>query len=332
MKSSLTPYSESFKDAETSVSDDPSSYRGLSQEALCTDPEDILTIINHPLIQGDWVDLGSGYGHTVLTYAETFPGRKAIGIEKELSRVMVARKISQDLNLGCEFIQGDLLHCEIPDGKVYFLYFPQGHVLDRILSVLMKKKNIVVVAIESHGDLFDRLDREEWLRPSGKIPLKSARHDGDARIYYSEGNGRTLAGLHEYSFRKRLFLISQDNVTWLGESFGLYASGESYVLIHPPRSVEEKDVVKIMTNEELSPVQNFLVKLWQLEDIQIVTEDKIYSGALRKIIIDPAFSVELSCGDRVEWSRIQLIKQGQHVCYDSSLSSSLEQFSLPPAR
>ena len=332
MKSSLTPYWESFKDAETSVSDDPASYRGLSPEALCTDPEDILSIIKHPLIEGDWIDLGSGFGHTVITYAEKFPERKAWGVEKEFSRIELARKISHELGLGCEFIQGDLLNCRIPDGKVYFLYFPQGHVLDRILSVLCERKNIVVVAIESHGDLFERLDREDWLTLSATIPLKSARHDSHARIYLSQGKALTLAGLHEYSFRNRIFLISQDGVTWLGESFGLYASGGRYVLIHPPRSIEEKDVVKIMTIEELTPVQKFLVQLWRLEDIQVVTRDKIYTGTLRKIIVAPAFSVELSCGERVEWNRIQLIKQGLHVCYDSSLSSSLEQFSLPPAR
>ncbi len=93
MKSSLTPYWESFKLAENSVSDDPSGYRGLSPDALCTDPEDILGIIHDPLIHGTWVDLGSGYGHTVLTYAETFPERKSIGIERENSRAALSRKM-----------------------------------------------------------------------------------------------------------------------------------------------------------------------------------------------------------------------------------------------
>lgn len=321
MKSSLTRFWESFKDAETLVSDDPASYRGLSPEALCTDPEDILAIISDPLIQGDWIDLGSGYGHTVLTYAEKFPDRKAIGVEKELPRIEVARNISSDLGLSSEFIQGDLLHCEIPDGKVYFLYFPQGHILDRILSVLMRKPLITLVAIESHGDLFERLDREEWLHLSKTIQLKSQRHNQEARIYTSLGSTTTLAGLHEFSFRNKIFLITQDNISWLGESFGLYASGNSYMLNHPPRTVEEKDVVKIMTIDELNPAQKLLVKLWQFDDIQIMTKDKIISGALRKIIVLPAFSVELSCGERVEWERIQLIKQGQQVCYDSSHSS-----------
>ncbi len=332
MKSSLTPYWESFKIAETSVSDDPSSYRGLSPEALCTDPEDILTIISDPLIQGDWVDLGSGYGHTVLTYAEKFPLRRATGVEKEFSRVELARKISQDLKLEAHFLQGDLLSCEIPDGNVYFLYFPQGHVLDRILSVLSEKRDLTLVVIESHGDLFPRLAKEKWLSLTKVIPLKSARHDAYARIYTSQGNPSTLAGLHEFSFRHLHLLVSQNGESWLGESFGLYASGESYTLMHPPRSLDEADVVKIMTIEELSPVQKFLSALRRQGDVVIVTADKIFSGSVRKIIVGPAFSVELSTGARVEWTSIQSIKQGQHLCYDSSHTSSSEQFSLPPVR
>lgn len=331
MKSSLSRYWESFRDAEILVSDEPSAYRGLPLEALCTDPDDILRIISHPLIQGDWVDLGSGYGHTVLTYAEQFPERKAFGVEKEISRVELSRKISQDLNLPSLFIHADLLHSEIPSGKTYFLYFPQGHVLDRILSVLQRKKNIFLVAIESHGDLFHRLNKEKWLELSASIPLQGKRHDSFARIYFSQGLGASLQGLHEYSFRENFFAILQDEVTWLGESFGLYASAEAYTLVHPPRTIDERDVVKIMTMDELSLQEKFLVELRRQGEIQITADGKRYAGTLRKIITSPAFSVELSSGERIEWQNIQSIKQGQHTCYDSSSTSSLGQFFLPPA-
>ncbi len=318
MKSSLTPYWESFKDAEDSVSDDPSGYRGLSPEALCTDPDDILAIASDPLIQGTWVDLGSGYGHTVLTYAEKFPDRIAIGVERETARVELSRRIARDLCLQVEIIQGDLLHCKIPDGQVYFLYFPQGHVLDRVLSILMQKKDIMIVAIESHGDLFPRLEREKWLTLSKTIPLKSCRLNSYARIYHSSGGQEKLAGLHEYSFREKIFLVSENGTSWLGESFGLYASGTSYQLVHPPRTIEEKNVVKIMTINELNQTEKFLIELRRAGSIDVTAGEKKYSGPIRKIITAPAFSVEFPCGERVEWSRIQLIKQGQHLCYESS--------------
>ncbi len=327
MKSSLTPYWESFKAAENLVSDDPSAYRGLSPEALCTDPEDILEIVSDSLIQGTWVDLGSGYGHTVLTYAEKFPERKAVGVERETARVSLSQKMADDLGLDVSFIQGDLLHCDIPEGQVYFLYFPQGHVLDRILSVLMRKKNFVIVAIESHGDFFSRLDKEDWLTLSQSIPLKSSRHDSHARIYSSTKVADKLHGLHEYSFREMIFLIRDNGTSWLGESYGLFASGTSYQLMHPPRTIQEEDVVKIMTINELSQTEKFLVALRRAGELQVSTGDKNYSGFIRKIITSPAFSVEFPCGERVEWERIQLIKQGLHLCYDSSSGF----FSLPPA-
>lgn len=327
MKSSLTPYWESFKDAENLVSDDPAAYRGLSPEALCTDPEDILEIVSDSLIQGTWVDLGSGYGHTVLTYAEKFPERKAIGVEREEARVSLSQKIADELKLSVNFIQGDLLHCDIPEGHVYFLYFPQGHVLDRILSFLMRKKDIVIVAIESHGDLFSRLDRENWLKLSKIISLKSSRHNPHARIYSTIKVSDKLSGLHDYSFQEKIFLISEDGTTWLGESFGLYESGANYQLVHPPRTIQEENVVKIMTINDLSQTEKFLIGLRRAGELEVTAGEKNYSGFIRKIITSPAFSVEFSCGERVEWERIQLIKQGQHLCYDSSSGF----FSLPPA-
>ncbi|MES2526087.1 MAG: hypothetical protein V4598_03335 [Bdellovibrionota bacterium] len=326
MKSSLTPYWESFKIAESSVSDDPSGYRGLSPNALCTDPEDILSIIHDPLIHGTWVDLGSGYGHTVLTYAETFPERHSIGIEREKSRAELSRKIIHELHLKAEIITDDLLHCVIPEGDVYFLYFPQGHVLDRILSVLRERK-VTLVVIESHGDLFPRLEKEEWLVLKKRIALKSRRHDGYARIYESTGHAEKLSGLHEYSFQERFFLIQEKEICWIGESLGLFASGDDYQLIHPPRTIQEENVVKIMTINELSAEERFLTLLRRTGELQFVTGEKNYSGFIRKIITAPAFSVEFSCGERVEWRRIQLIKQGQHLCYDSSSGF----FSLPHA-
>ncbi len=184
---------------------------------------------------------------------------------------------------------------------------------------------MTLVVIESHGDLFPRLDKEEWLIVARRIPLKSQRHDMEARIYRSSGTVGKLSGLHEYSFRERFFLISEDGMTWLGESQGLFASGSDIQLIHPPRTIQEENVVKIMTINELSPLERFLNLLRRTGELEMTTGEKNYSGFIRKIITAPAFSVEFSCGERVEWSRIQLIKQGQHLCYDTSSGF----FSLP---
>jgi hypothetical protein len=326
MKSSLTLFSEFFKAAEVAVSEDPSSYKGLDLRALCTDPEDVRSIIRDPLIHGTWVDLGSGLGHTVFTYKESFPDRDAIGIERELSRVEASRKISSSLRVPATFIHGDLLTSPLPEGQTYFLYFPQGHVLDRILSELARRETFTLVAIESHGDLFQRLEKESWLKLEKEIPLKSARHHPFARIYRARGNNRSLSGLHQHSFRENFFLIEDGSKAWWGDSFGLYAVGEDYLLEHPPRTVKAKDIVKTLTKTELAPVLSFLISLRRLPGIEVMAKGKSYHGPIRKILGRDTFSVEFPGGEQLQWDEIELIKQGNRICYDSS--SDL--FFLPP--
>ncbi|MFL5785160.1 MAG: class I SAM-dependent methyltransferase, partial [Bacteriovoracaceae bacterium] len=308
------------------VSDDPASYKNLDPRALCTSVEDVLSIIENPLVKGTWVDLGSGLGHTVLTYAHHSPDRAAIGIEKEEARVRVARKLAAENHLVCEFICGDLLTDPLPEGDVYFLYFPQGHVLDRVLSELAKKEKFVLIAIESHGDLFPRLDQEKWLTVGDVVELKDPRHNTHARIYLPQKGERKLPRLHEVSFLERFFLVKDDSGDWIGESFGLFSSGDEIALTTPPRTVKEENVVKIMTSDELHPVLQFLVSLRRLPDVKVSSGNRIYHGPIRKILVGGAFSVEFPGGERVEWKDINRITQGTHLCYDSFSGSS---FSLP---
>jgi hypothetical protein len=229
--------------------------------------------------------------------------------------------------VSCEFQIADLLNAAIPEGDTYFLYFPQGHVLDRILSELAKKVSFTLVAIESHGDLFPRLEKEHWLRLEKEIPLKDPRHHACARVYRPENGERKLSDLHQISFLERFLLVSEGESKWIGESLGLYASGDDYMLELPPRTIHSSDVVKIMTMEELDPLTLFLVKLRRLSEVTISSRMKIYSGPLRKILVSPAFSVEFPGGERVEWKDIDWIKNGAYPCYESSSQS----FSLPPA-
>lgn len=324
MSSSSPPSWESFNfdfsGAEVSVSGSEGSYQGLDPRALCTDPADIFSIVTDPLIRGDWVDLGSGFGHTVLSYATIFPDRMALGIEREPSRIREAQRLAREKNLSsARFIQGDLLTVKIPEAENYFLYFPQGHVLDRILSELTKlKRSFRLVAIESHGDLFPRLERERWLELKKEIPLTGKRHSAFARIYQNTGEEQELAGLHRYSFQKKYFLLRDELTEWWGNSFGLSASGDAYLLSHPPRTVRESQVVKIMTREELDRETSLLLILRELPRVSVGSQGRIYEGPIRKILKSPAFSVEFPGGERVEWKHIDWIKQDNHLCYDSS--------------
>ncbi len=319
MKSSSPPSWESFNPDFSGAEIDP--------RALCTDPADVYAIITDPLIQGLWVDLGSGFGHTVLTYAMTFPDRLAVGIEFEHSRVEAARSLALANSLGnVEFLHRDLLVDSIPVAENYFLYFPQGHVLDRILSILAKLvSSFNLIVIESNGDLFPRLDREEWLTVIKEIPLSGARHSPYARIYQPNHQVRNLAGLHPHSFHQKYFLISDGDMEWWGNSFGLYASGDHYALAIPPRSVREDQVVKIMTKDQLNRETAFLLTLRELSGVSVGAGGRVYHGPLRKILKRPAFSVEFPGGERVEWKDIDWIKQENFLCYESSRDF----FSLP---
>ena len=289
--------------------------------ALCTSPEDLREIFRHPLVRGTWVDLGAGYGHTVLEYRRSFPDRRSIGVEWEAPRIEEARKLAGLAGLPVELIQGDLLHCPIPPGDTFFFYFPQGHVLDRVLSDLSGRLDFTLVAIESHGDFFSRLQRESWLELRAEIPLKSKRHHPCARLYRPRRGERSLAGLHRWSFRERHFLLKSEAGHWWGESLGLCASGEDYLLRHPPRTIREEDVVKIVTTEELSPLVSFLVKLRRMSGVRVETLEGVHAGPLRKISEGRGISVEFPSGQKVEWGQIQRIYQDHFLCYDSSSPS-----------
>ncbi len=311
MKSSSPPSWESFKFDFSGAEIDP--------RALCTDPQDVAAICADSSIQGKWIDLGSGFGHTVLTYAQLFPGRLALGLELDSSRVNASRNSALSHHLtNAEFLTHNLLTDPLPVGENYFLYFPQGHVLDRILSELARVRAFNLIVIESNGDLFPRLDREEWLTIEREIPLSGKRHSPCARIYRPNEKARELAGLHRYSFQEKYFLIADGESSWLGNSFGLYASGDQYTLAQPPRTVREDQVVKIMTRDELDLKTGFLIALREYENVTVSVWERIYQGPLRKILMTPTFSVEFPGGERVEWKDIDWIKQDNILCYESS--------------
>jgi hypothetical protein len=60
---------------ESNVSDIPGRYKGPTIEALYSSYEVLVTIFSCPIISGDFVDLGSGIGHSVLLYNELYPNR-----------------------------------------------------------------------------------------------------------------------------------------------------------------------------------------------------------------------------------------------------------------
>lgn len=324
MKSFSPALWEHFKsqlpDIEKDVSDQKGSYQGLLAEALYSDPEDLSRIFQSPLVHGNLIDLGAGVGLSCIIYGMLFPERKALGIEFEPSRLDFARRMAEELQLpNVSFELADLLRISIPKGHTYFLYFPTGMVLDKILQDLyLSQETFILIAIESHGDLLPRLERENWLELVEEIPLKSERHYPKAKVYQRLLSARDdQLILHQHSF-KRNYLLVDEGEQWIGETYDLeWSKDDQYDLKIPPRTISFNNVRKILSEDEIAPEVMQAIELRRLGEIVIRTKGTTLQGYIRKIIVSPSFRLEISTGEKVEWSQILTISQGSRICYES---------------
>lgn len=311
---------ENFTNVELMVSNQSGSYKGLSEDALLTCEEDFRSIFSCLPDVTIWVELGSGHGLGPILFASLHPDKAAIGIEFETARFSVGENYKNESRLkNVQFINADLLTCDLPLGDVYFLYFSTGIVLDRILCELGKRTDYFkVVAIESHGDLLPRLSQENWLRSVQKIPLKSARHFPHAIIF--EKFAAKNPSLHDKSFCENYLLIaSEDGSEWIGESYGLeWSPGEKVHLLTPPRTVCISQVKNVFNLDDIQVKFHSALQLRKLGLLTFCTPSGNKEGYLRKIFVSPSFSVEISSGEQVEWGDIGKIFWGQILCYDSS--------------
>lgn len=309
-----------FEIIEKEVKDLPGSYRGLSQEALLTTSDDFLRIFKG-LPQGEtWVELGSGHGLGPILFGKTFNDKNAIGVEFELARYQASTGALENSTLSnVHFIHADLLTCHIPKGDFYFLYFPTGLVLDRILHHLGKQlETFYLVVIESHGDLLPRLRKEKWLSVHTEIPLSSARHYPHAVIF--KKCGRKEADLHDQSFQEKYLILSDESSEWIGETFGLeWIRENEYQLLIPPRTITEFQVKNVYDFEQIPVEFHSALLLRKLGILTIHCMTGVKQGHIRKIFISPSFKVELSSGEQVEWSEIKQIYWENTLCYDSLL-------------
>lgn len=319
MNSSLAQFWERFKNdheqIEKIVSESNGPYAGLSLEALYSSPEDLSHVFRHPLITGTFVDLGCGSGFSALLYGTIFPDRSAIGVEIEEARLKRGFEyLRHHPEVKVTLIQGDLLSCALPVAETYFLYFPTGPVLDRILFELYKlNKEFKLLVIESHGDLIKRIELENWLTFTDEVPLNSLRHHPSARIYVRNFSERKESlEVFNHSYQDHYIVIQEKNETWLGRTLGMeWTSGDRFELLSPPRTIFWKDVKKLMLSmEECEEVYFEAIDLWNKGEITLTTADKIYRGFIRKIIISPSFKVEISSGEKVEWDKILKITPG----------------------
>lgn len=318
-------YPKNLEEIEQQVTNSPGHYFGLNPEALYTSKNDYLAVMHAFPELGTWVELGSGLGLGCALYAAQFPDRLAVGVEIDSARVAWAREHCQNPNL--TFIQADLLSSDLPIGDTYFCYFPTGPALDRVLYQLGQlKRSFLLIAIESHGDFFSRLELESWLEVVKEVPLEAQRHHPMARIYRPKNSRRHM--FSDFSFQELHVQIQEEHGQWVGETFEMeWVRGEEYLLKHPPRSIKSQNVTSVQKWCELSPTVAFLTALRRSGECDFVTNEHKVRGVIRKILLHPVFAVEISGGQQLKWEDIRIIRQEHHLCYESSSSH----YSLPLA-
>ncbi len=313
---------QDFKSIESRVSGRQGSYKDLSPEALLTSEEDFRTIFSHIPEINVWIEPGSGHGLGPILFAGLHPHKSSIGIEFEKSRIESSEAAKLAIGISnVSFQHLDLLNCKIPEGDTYFFYFPTGIVLDRILFNLSEREDFIrIIAIESHGDLLDRLRKESWLSEIKQIPLKSQRHHPCAVVFEKSGEPLETT-LHHVSFLKRFFLIQdQNDEEWFGESYGLeWSRGDFFDLQTPPRTIQERQVSKILKFEDIPQRFHPALRFRRLGPLRIETRDAVFEGNLRKIFVSPTFKVEISTGQQLEWSEVKKIFWENTLCFDTSL-------------
>lgn len=297
MKSSLLQLITSsrfeFIEDEEEVSSRNGSYRGIRPEALYNSVEDFKRIFSSSRVKGKFIDLGCGTGLSCLLYGALFPEREAVGIEFETSRLAHGKKFILQENLtNVHLLQEDLMTSDLPVGDTYFLYFPTGPVLDRVLSGLYSlKHHFHLVVVESHGDLIPRIKKENWLEEVERIPLHSPRHHSEALVFRMLNKERSQELLpHKLSYEDKYLLLQDNYGEWLGNTLGLeWVVEDEYDLLYPPRRIRWSEVRSVLDFYELPErIQHLLVLRKQ--------EGFIKGEKIRKIYMKPE-AIELSSGE-----------------------------------
>ena len=183
--------------------------------------------------------------------------------------------------------QADLFLEDLPRRHVTFIYLPTGPLLERVLSQLSDGN--LIAAIESHGELFDRLDEQCELVDELEITAK--RHHPKLRIYRFKSPSLDLKSklrLKSFDSSYSQILIEENDSLlgpslWMADCYGLTITPDEHVETQfPPRRFKLTQVVKIV--ELINP--------------KLIIERR--SGKWRKIFIEPRAIVETPHGERID--------------------------------
>lgn len=258
-------------------------YPELSFEALNTPADDWRILFHYMNRQGlkTLFDAGAGNALSAQVAQKEFSNIYVHAWEVMAKRLEGVDCPDHDVRVA------DLFHEPIPKADVHFLYLPTGPLLECILSQI--ETGLLIAAIESHGELFQRL--EESAELVDELPITATRHAPTMRIYrWHTGPKNMKDMLRQYSYQNNFKqVLIQDNdpfegqCQWLADCFGLNVTPDDYVeTLFPPRRLKLEQVVNVL----------------EFNQYEILKERR--AGKWRKIFIEPRLLVETPEGIRIE--------------------------------
>lgn len=165
-----------------------SNYQDLTNEALSTSYFDYYKIFKFLGGGKTLIDLGAGFCRGTLLAHLLNENLRCISLEIDHSRIQPAKSFlstrSKDL------IQGDIFGPSLPglqQADALFLYLPAGKLFYQILKHLLEgKRSLIIIAIESHGQLIPHLDLFPSLFKHKMVLAQTAvdRHDRNIYVYH----------------------------------------------------------------------------------------------------------------------------------------------------
>lgn len=286
-----------YKEIESQNSHlDDSLYPHLGPAALYTSFADYHQLLEFlPKTVKHIIDLGAGVGRIAPIWKSLVPDGEVTLVELVESRHKASVQMIKNLNLNSvNALQQDLLSFDLPSAGAYFIYLPVSSVLERIIDeISLKGKECYVIAIESHGNLYDRFQSWKGLELLDKKELYSQRHNPFGHIYkYTPADKEKDVFSHALSssYQDKVITIKEKNGEWIGSSFDLVWSSKDEILLKcPPRSVKKDSLQSVKDLSEFSSHIQSLLK--------IMKQDKEYEGSLiRKIWITPNLRLEMQNG------------------------------------
>lgn len=256
-------------------------YADISLEALNTPVQDWRLLFNYMLNNGQTTlfDAGAGHANSAQVAQKEFPNIKVFAYE--LVEERIKHLDCPDQVIKCV----DLFETPIPKCDITYMYLPTGPLLERVLSQL--ENGSIIAAVESHGELFSRLEETAIQIDSLKISAK--RHDCELKIYQWRKPKEDLkAKLRQWSFQKtykQIHIKEKDvllgDTIWTADIEGLTITPDNFVeTIYPPRRLELNQVLQI--NEPT--------------DVELIERRR--AGEIKKIFIKPYGIIEDSVGKR----------------------------------